>query len=457
MENQLIMTNNSASAENWAEPWDADSVIHARWLLPMSREGQILHHHAVIIRQGKIIAVLPSEEARQKFTSAQTFQLDRHVLMPGLINSHGHAAMTLFRGYADDMPLQAWLEQRIWPAESRWVSEEFVALGSRLAMAEMMLAGTTCFTDMYFFPDQVATAAIEARMRVMLAAPILDFPTIWASDANEYIRKATALHDTYRHDPLVMTAFGPHAPYTVSDEPLRKISMLADELDIPVHMHVHENAKEVEDALAATGERPLHRLERLGLLSQRLQCVHMTQLSVEDLWLLRANAVNVVHCAASNLKLASGLCPVAELMDAGINVSLGTDGAASNNNLDLFAEMRLTALVGKTVANDASRVTAWQVLAMATRNAATAMGLEESLGTLESGKLADMVAVDLGYPNTQPVHDPISTLVYSTHSHQVSHVWVAGHLNVKEGKLLTLDTARLMQQAQSRAERISQE
>ncbi len=454
MENQSIMTTTTPPSENPAGPWEADTVIHARWLLPMSVEGQILQHHALVIRQGRIIAILPSADASQRFNGSQEYHLEHHAVIPGLINAHGHAAMTLFRGYADDMALQAWLEQRIWPAESQWVSEDFVALGSKLAMAEMLLAGTTCFTDMYFFPDQVAKAAIEARMRVMLAAPVLDFPTVWAADANEYIRKATALHDTYRNDPLVHTAFGPHAPYTVSDEPLRKISMLADELDIPIHMHVHENAREVEDALAATGERPLQRLERLGLLSQRLQCVHMTQLSVEDLWLLRANAVNVVHCAASNLKLASGLCPVAELLDAGINVCLGTDGAASNNDLDLFSEMRLTALVGKTVANDASRLPAWQVLAMATRNAARAMGMEEYLGTLETGKLADVVAVDLAYPNTQPVHDPVSTLVYSAQSRQVSHVWVGGQLNVREGKLTTLDTPSLMRDTQQWGDRI---
>src|SRR5690606_5499431 len=425
-------------------PAEADALIHARWLLPMTEAGLVLHGHSLAVNGQRVAAILPTAEAERRFRARREYRLDSHALLPGLINAHGHAPMTLLRGFADDMALQPWLEERIWPAEGRWVSREFVLDGARLAIAEMLLGGVTCFSDMYFFPDAVAEAALDARMRVQLAAPVFDFPTVWADNAGEYITKATRLNDDYKKSQYVSVAFGPHAAYTVSEEPLRKIAALAEEMDIPIHTHLHENAPEVDEAFRRHGGRHIARLEAFGLLSPRLQAVHMTQLGEREMDLLADTGVHVVHCPASNLKLASGFCPVGALQARGVNVCLGTDGAASNNGLDLFAELRLAALLGKGVAGDAASVGAWQALAMATRNGARALGLDDCLGSLEVGKFADLCAVDLDRPNTRPVYDPCSTLAYSANSAQVSHVWVGGQLNVENGELRGLDMAYLM-------------
>jgi 5-methylthioadenosine/S-adenosylhomocysteine deaminase len=323
--------------------------------------------------------------------------------------------------------------------EREWVSEEFVYHGSQLAIAEMLLSGTTCFADMYFFPNQAAKAASEIGMRAQLACPVVDFPTAWAQDPEEYISKATELNDHYRHHPLISIAFGPHAPYTVSDAPLLKVATFAEELDIPIHMHLHETAQEVSQAEVASCARPIQRLANLGLLSPRLICVHATQLNDKDIHALFENGANVVHCPESNLKLASGFCPVARLLDAGVNVALGTDGAASNNDLDMFGEMQTAALLAKAVAGDAAALPALQALRMATINGAQAMGLDGEIGTLEPGKFADMIAVRLDTLHSIPIYNPLSHLVYSTNSSQVSHVWVAGKLLVDSGQLTTID------------------
>lgn len=451
------MPTSSAPPVPASAPREVDTIIHAKWLIPMTEKGLVLNNYSLAIKDHKILAIAETGELNKRFTSQKEFHLDTHAVIPGLINSHGHSPMTLFRGFADDMALKPWLEDRIWPAENKWVNEEFVSDGARLAIAEMLLSGTTCFTDMYFFPDCIAKVAMEARIRAQLASPVLDFPTVWAQDAEEYIRKATSLYDQYKNNDFIYLAFGPHAPYTVSDEPLQKISMLAQELDIAIHMHVHENAQEIEDSIKATGKRPLQRLHELGLLSPLLQCVHMTQLNDDEIALLADNAVTLVHCPASNLKLANGLFRGHDALDAGINICLGTDGAASNNELNMFNEMRLAALLGKSLPDDASAMPAWQVLEMATINGAKTMGLGDKTGSLEVGKFADIVAVDLNHINTQPVYDPISTLVYSTQASQVSHVWVGGHLNVEDGSLLVFDRDHLIRKSQAWAEKISQE
>jgi 5-methylthioadenosine/S-adenosylhomocysteine deaminase len=352
--------------------------------------------------------------------------------------------MSLLRGFADDLPLHPWLKQKIWPAEALWVSEAFVADGARLAIAEMLLSGTTCFSDMYFFPDQIAAVVCETGIRAQLASPVFDFPTLWALNADDYINKATRLRDQYRNSELIQVAFGPHAPYTVSDAPLMKLATLAEELDVCIHMHVHENAQEVQDAIRDKGLRPLSRLKHLGLLSPRLQCIHMTQLLDDEITLLAEHGVTVVHCPASNLKLASGFSRVGDLLAAGVNVALGTDSCASNNNLDMFSELRLASLLAKGMTGDASMLPAFQALQMATVNGARALGMEDQLGTLEAGKLADLIAVNLDSPNTQPVYNVISALVYSAHSSQVSHVWVHGQLLVEAGELTRLNKDQLL-------------
>jgi len=351
--------------------------------------------------------------------------------------------MTLLRGIADDLPLQTWLQDHIWPLEGDWVSEEFVRHGSQLAMAEMLRGGTTCFADMYFFPEAVAKAATQAGIRVQLASPVFDFPSAWGRDADDYISKATRLHDEYRNSQLVSLAFGPHAPYTVSDRPLERLVMLAEELDIPIHMHIHETAREVEDALRDSGRRPLQRLRDLDLPGPRLLAVHATCLNDEEVELLAGTGSHVVHCPQSNLKLASGFCEVQRLLDAGINVALGTDGAASNNDLDMFAEMQSAALLAKAVSGDASALPAHQALRMATINGARAMGLDERLGTLEPGKQADICAVHLDTVNAWPVYNPVSQLVYSTRADQVSDVWISGERVLSEGRHSTINIPAL--------------
>jgi 5-methylthioadenosine/S-adenosylhomocysteine deaminase len=417
-----------------------DLLIHASWIVTCDSEQNIKEDHCLAVANGRIVDIVPASLARLTYLAGQEIDLRGHALMPGLVNAHGHAAMSLLRGAADDLSLHAWLQDYIWPLEGRWVDEEFVYQGTRLAIAEMLLSGTTCFADMYFFPNAAARAAVEAGMRAQLACPIIDFPTAWASDADEYISKATALHDQFRNHPLVSIAFGAHAPYTVSDAPLLKIASFAEELDIPIHMHVHETAQEVADAVAGSGKRPLQRLLELGLISPRMVCVHATQLNDEERAMLSASGTTVVHCPESNLKLASGFCEVAKLIDAGVNVALGTDGAASNNDLDMFSEMRTAALLAKAVKGDASALPAAKALQMATLNGARALGLDGEIGSLEAGKLADIISVNLSDLNTQPLFNPASQLVYSTNCRQVSNVWVAGRLLVDNRQLTTIDT-----------------
>jgi 5-methylthioadenosine/S-adenosylhomocysteine deaminase len=363
--------------------------------------------------------------------------------------------MTLMRGFADDLPLKDWLENHIWPAEQKWVSPEFVRDGTLLAAAEMLAGGTTCFGDMFFFPDDVAKAVVTAGMRAVVGMIVIEFPTAYATDADDYLRKGIDVHDRYRDHPLVRTALAPHAPYTVSDEALRRIVTYAAELNVPVHMHVHETEAEVRESVAKVGARPLQRLERLGLLSPQLMAVHMTQLEPHEIATLAAQGVHVLHCPESNMKLASGFCPVARLAAAGVNVALGTDGAASNNDLDMFGEMRSAALLAKAVAGDASAVPAAAALRMATLNGARALGLEDLVGSLVPGKAADLVAVDLGGIANQPVYNPISHLVYATGRQQVTDVWVAGRPLLRRGALLTLDTVDIAQRASQWHDRLA--
>lgn len=425
---------------------DIDLLLHGRWVIPVEPDEQVLEHHCIAVNDGRILALLPSPAAAQHYRADTELHLDRHALIPGLINAHTHTPMNLLRGLADDLPMMEWLHEHIWPAEQRWVNEEFVHDGGLLAMAEMLRGGITCFNDMYFFPEVTARAAAHLGMRACVGLIAIDFPTVYAGDADEYLAKGLALHDSYRNDPLIRTAFAPHAPYSVSDAPLTRIQTLADELDIPVHMHVHESADEVEQA-QQHGERPLARLDRLGLLSPALVAVHMTQLEDDEIARLAETGSHVVHCPESNLKLASGFCPAARLLAAGVNVALGTDGAASNNDLDLFSEMRTAALLGKAVSQDATALPAHTVLRMATLNAARALGLGAETGSLEAGKWADITAVDLATLESQPVYHPVSQLVYACGRHQVTDVWVAGRHLLKERVLTGLDSDELLDNA----------
>ena len=417
-----------------------DTLIHARWIIPVEPESVTYEHHSLVIDSGKIIDLLPTELAKQQYQGKTTENLDNHALLPGLINCHTHAAMTLMRGIADDLPLMDWLQNHIWPLEHQWMSEAFVKDGSDLAIAEMILGGTTCFNDMYFFPDITAAQAIHHGIRATVGMIVIDFPSVWAQNADEYIEKGLALHEQLRLSDLCTTAFAPHAPYTVSNEPLQKIKTLADELELPIHIHLHETLHEVEQAQAQTGQRPLQRLQELGLVNPSLIAVHMTQLTDEEISLFAESGAHIVHCPESNLKLASGFCQLAKCLAAGINVALGTDGAASNNDLDMFGEMRTAALLGKAVAADASAVPAMTALRMATINGAKALGLDTICGSLSIGKAADVIAIDLNHLETQPLYCPVSQIVYAASRQQVTDVWVAGRRLLKQRQLTTINS-----------------
>lgn len=430
-------------------------VVHARWVIPVEPTGRVLHHHAVAVQDGRIVAVLPDAAAREQFADWPRVERPRHALIPGLVNAHTHAAMTLLRGLADDLPLMPWLQQHIWPAEQRFVGPAFVRDGSALAVAEMLKAGITCFADMYFFGEETAQVAATAGMRAVIGLIAIDFPSAYASDADDYLRRGLALHDAWRGHPLIRTAFGPHAPYTVSDAPLKQIAMLAEELDLPVQIHLHETAHEVAESESRHGVRPLERLAGLGLLTPHLVGVHATQLLAGEIGSLAAAGASIVHCPESNMKLASGTCPLPALLAAGVNLAIGTDGAASNNDLDLLGELKTAGLLAKLASGDAAAAPAPALLHMATLGGARALGLDDDIGSLVPGKAADLVALDLSAPHCQPVYDPISQLIYAAGRDAVSDVWVAGRQLLRDGRFTALDVDAILARAADWGERIA--
>jgi len=326
--------------------------------------------------------------------------------------------------------------------------------GVELAIAEMLRGGTTCCSENYFFPDVQAATYLRHGFRAVVGLPIIEFPSAWAKSRDEYFDKNLAVYDEFKGERLVTTTLAPHAPYTVADESFARIRMLSDQLDIPVHIHLHETAQEVEEAKQQHGTRPLARLQALGLVNDHLIAVHMTQLLEAEIAACAEAGASVVHCAESNLKLASGFCPAEKLRRAGVNLALGTDGCASNNDLDMFGEMRTAALLAKGVAGDASAFDAAFTLQAATLNGARALGLHERIGSIVAGKQADLTAVRLEALETQPVYHVISQLVYATGRHQVSDVWIAGVRKVENGTLRTVDTSELRAKAKVWRERI---
>ncbi|ALN19732.1 TRZ/ATZ family hydrolase [Ectopseudomonas mendocina] len=431
-----------------------DLLLLPSWLVPVEPAGVVLRDHGLGIRDGQIALIAPRAEAL-RHPAAEVRELPQCLLAPGLINAHGHAAMTLLRGIADDLPLMTWLHEHIWPAEGQWVDEDFVRDGTDLAIAEQIKGGISCFSDMYFYPQVACECVHNAGVRAQITVPVLDFPVPGALNAAEALRKGLQLFDDLKQHPRIRIAFGPHAPYTVSDDKLEQIRVLADELDAGIHMHVHETAQEVAEAVAKHGERPLARLARLGLLGPRFQAVHMTQIDDEDLALLVEHNCSIVHCPESNLKLASGFCPVERLWQAGVNVAIGTDGAASNNDLDLLGETRTAALLAKAVAGSATALNAHSALRMATLNGARALGLETQTGSLELGKLADMVAFDLSGLAQQPIYDPVSQLIYASGRDCVKHLWVGGKQLLEDGRLTRMDEGELITKARAWGDKIA--
>lgn len=416
--------------------------MEAGWVIPVDPPG-VLADHAVVVVEGRIQEVLPVPQARARHPGMRRVDLAGHALIPGLVNLHTHAAMTLMRGLADDRALMDWLQNHIWPVEARLVSGDFVHDGTLLACAEMLRGGITCFNDMYFHPEAAARAALAAGMRAALGIIVIEMPSAYAADAQDYLSKGLAARDDLKNEPLLSFCIAPHAPYTVSDRTFERVAMLQGELELPLHIHVHETREEIEQSQARHGARPLARLQGLGLVDANLIAVHAVHLTAQEGELLAEKGSHIAHCPSSNLKLASGFDPPSRLLAAGVNVGLGTDGAASNNRLDLFTEMRLAALLAKGATGDPTRLPAQAVLEMATVRAARALGIDDRVGTLAPGKQADMTAVDLGALELAPCYDPLSHLVYAAGREHVSHVWVNGELRVDNGRLTRLDTREL--------------
>jgi 5-methylthioadenosine/S-adenosylhomocysteine deaminase len=422
-------------------------LINARWVVPVEPAGVALERHAVAVRDGLIEAVLPIAEATQRYAGYARVDLPGHALIPGLVNAHTHAAMTLLRGIGDDLPLMRWLQEHVWPAEQKHVSPQFVKDGTLIACAEMLRGGVTCMNDMYFFPEAALEAVLESGMRAALGLIAVEFPSAYAADPDQYLAKGLALRDEWREHPRLSFCLAPHAPYTVSDATFRKVAQLANELDLPVHVHVHETLQEIDRSLEEHKERPLARLARLGLLGPNLISVHSVHLEPAEIALLARHGCSVAHCPSSNLKLASGFAPVAALAAAGVNIALGTDGAASNNRLDLFQEMRSAALVAKAVARDAAAMPAHAALRAATLGGATALGLEARIGSIVPGKAADLAAVEFDSLELQPAFDIVSHLVYVSGRENVTDVWVSGERVLEDRSLARAELSDLQARA----------
>ena len=436
----------------WTE---IDTVIEAKWIIPAEPAEIVLNQHAIAVDKGIIKDILPISEAKLRYKPQKTITLNDHALIPGLINLHTHAAMTLMRGFADDLPLMEWLNKHIWPIENQHVDAQFVLDGTQLACAEMIKGGITCFNDMYFFPESCAEAVIHSGMRAAIGMIVIDFPTAYASDADDYLAKGLKLRDQYHQHPLLSFCFAPHAPYTVSDKTFSTILTYSEQLNTPIHTHLHETQDEIRINLESNGVRPIERLHQLGLLSPNLIAVHMVHLTDYEIKLVHQYGCSVAHCPSSNMKLASGFAPVPALLNQGVNIGLGTDGAASNNRLDMFEEMRQAALLAKATSGQADALPAHQALRMATLNGANALGLGETTGSLVIGKAADITAINFSGLNLTPCYDPVSHLVYTASREQVSHVWVNGRILLEDKELTTMNPSELQYRTAYWQERIA--
>ncbi|MED5315065.1 MAG: TRZ/ATZ family hydrolase, partial [Pseudomonadota bacterium] len=433
---------------------DFDTVLHPDWVVPIAPSREVFTGCSVALKNGRIAAIAPRDQA-QDFDADEHISLPHAALMPGLVNLHCHAAMALLRGYADDLPLMTWLQKFVWPTESQFISQEFVRDGSELAIADLLIGGTTTMADQYFFPEITAEVADRVGLRALLTFPVIDVETAWARDAESCINRGLALRDRYRDHDRIEVGFGPHSTYMVSGHTLSRVAMLAEELDAPIQIHLHETREEVLSSVERVGMRPIDFLEKIGLLGPRTQCVHMSALGDQDIATLAKHGAQVVHCPRSNLKLGSGICPVQKLMDYDINVALGTDGAASNNRLSMLGELQIASLIGKTQHGDPNAVDAWTSLEMATVNGAIALGQKEELGTIEMGKTADLIALDLSGVHHWPHNDIASSLVYATHGNEVAWSWIAGKPVVANGQLLTLDYRNLQTRAMGWSKKLS--
>ncbi len=424
---------------------NVDKIIHARWILPLDETDRFLEKSAIIIDKGKIIKIMPSTAVEHEFCSKNVSSLDNHVVLPGFINCHTHSPMNLFRGVADDLPLKRWLTEHIWPAEQSIITPETTQLGSQLAIAEMIRSGTTCFNDHYFFPEATEQAAILSGIRASLGLLVFDIETLWSQNETEALDKAEHILATrYLKHPNINWTIAPHAPYSVNDAALKHIKAISDKYEIPVHIHIHETQQEIDDSLQQHGCRPLARLKKFGLVNQRLLAVHMVHLDNEDFTTIEDSNINIIHSPESNLKLGSGIAPIYALQQKGFNIALGTDGAASNNDLDMIGEMRTASLIAKGSTHNPTALNAYEVLKMACINGARALGLDKITGSLEIGKQADIIALDVSDYWQQPIFNPATHIVYTGNRMSVTDSWVNGKQILKDKQLTTIDTAELM-------------
>ncbi len=421
-------------------------IFHAKWIIPVKPDGKILKNHSLEVTGSRISNVIKTDKWKKENSRKNILEYDytNMAIIPGFVNTHTHSAMSLLRGFADDKPLKTWLENYIWPVESKLAGKQFVQDGTRLAIAEMLLSGTTCFNDMYFFPEETVKTAIEMGMRATVGMIVIKYPSIWARDENEYFRKGQEMFDNFRNHPLINFSFAPHAPYSVSDKALTKIGTLSEELDVPIHIHLHETKNELEESKRIYNKSPILRLDSLKLLSKRLVAAHVTKISDSEIKLISESGTSVIHCPRSNLKLGSGIAPISKMKMAGVNICIGTDSCASNNDLDFFNEMRTAALLAKGYTESASDISAQEALEMATYNGALALGLEDKIGSLEKGKCADFAAIKFGEIGSTPVYNPVSQIVYSGQNSQVQHVWIEGKQVVDDRKVLNNDIPSLL-------------
>lgn len=426
---------------------NASIIISASWIFTSNSEGQLLSDYSIVIENDKIIDLVPQDKVFDEYEANDIYQLTDHILIPGLINTHTHAAMSLFKGFADDLPLQDWLNDYIWPAEKEFINSSFVKDGSILALSEMIKSGVTTFNDMYFFPSATAEAVKELGVRSNIGLVVLDFPTNYATDPEDYLLKGFEFRDKWRNEELITTSIAPHAPYSVSDEAFTLINTYSEELSMNIHTHLHETQWEIEDSIEKYGITPVQRLNNLGIIGPSLMAVHCVHLNDQDMATLAKNKVSIVHNPSSNMKLGSGIADIAKMLKQNLNISLGTDSSASNNRLDMMEEMRLAALLIKGSTKSPESFSANEAIKMATINGAKALGLESIIGSIEKNKKADLVAIDLNSIENQPIYNPLTTLVYSSSRSDVSYVWIDGEIKLKDKKLVKIDEKRIIQLA----------
>ncbi|MAR99939.1 MAG: N-ethylammeline chlorohydrolase [Nitrosomonadales bacterium] len=432
------------------------TIISATWIYTSNSKNELLSNYSIVIKNDKIIDLVLQDEVFEKYEANEVYQLTDHIITPGLINTHTHVAMSLFKGFADDLPLQDWLNNYIWPAEKKFVNSQFVKEGSILALSEMIKSGITTYNDMYFFPDSTAEASKDLGIRSNIGLVVLDFPTNYASDPEDYLAKGFNFRDKWRNEDLISTSIAPHAPYSVSDKAFNLINTYSEELDINIHIHLHETILEIEDSIEKYGITPIQRLNNLGIIGPSMIAAHCVHLNEQDLSILTSNKVNIVHNPSSNMKLGSGIADVTKMLKQNLNVSLGTDSSASNNRLDIIEEMRLAALLIKGKTKSPELLSAVQAINMATINGAKALGLDSLIGSIEINKKADLISIDLNSITAQPIYNPLSTLVYSSSRSDVDYVWINGDIKLKDKKLINIDEDKIIQIAKKWQTKINQ-